>query len=285
MLMSANICPSEIPQFIRASGGVSASFALGHRGTRILDLHETGGFRFRFPTKDTHTCEAVLINTGGGMTGGDSLTLDITVNEGADVVLTTQAAEKIYRSEGTDTILETHIKAERNTTLAFVPQETILFSGAQVKRSLNVNLHTDAEFIAAESVVFGRSAMGEVLGQGAFKDRWRIRRDGKLIFAEDVKLNGSISDLLLQSAIANGAKACATVVMVSKQAEQRIEAARELLTGFKSEADSCSEAGISAWNGMLVLRILSKDASLLRTDLSRYLEWLRGTTLPIVWQC
>jgi urease accessory protein len=269
----------HLPQFIRASGGVSASFALGHRGTRIADLHETGGFRFRFPTKDTHTCEAVLINTGGGMTGGDKLALDITVDEGADVVLTTQAAEKIYRSTGSDTILETNVKLERNTTLAFIPQETILFSGAHVKRSLSVDLHPDSEFIAAESVVFGRAAMGEVLGQGLFKDRWRIRRDGKLIFAEDVKLNDSISDLLMQPAIANGAKACATVVMVSNQAEARIEAARELLTDFKSET------GVSAWNGMLVLRILSTDASLLRTDLSHYLEWLRGTNLPRVWQC
>jgi urease accessory protein len=269
----------HLPQFIRASGGVTASFALAHRGTRIADLHETGGFRFRFPTKDTHTCEAVLINTGGGMTGGDQLTLYITAQEGADVVITTQAAEKIYRSQGADTVLETHIKAERNTTLAFIPQETILFSSAHVKRSLNVDLHSSSEFIAAESVVFGRAAMGEVLGQGSFKDRWRIRRDGKLIFAEDVKLCGSISDQLSQSAIASGAKACATVIMVSNQAEARIEAARELL------ADFCSEAGVSAWNGMLVLRILSPDASLLRTDLSRYLEWLRGTALPRVWQC
>ncbi len=269
----------HLPSFMRVSGGVSARFAIGHRGTRIADLHETGGFRFRFPAKDSETCEAVLINTGGGMTGGDRLSLDVTLDEGADLVLTTQAAEKIYRSTGQDTILETNLRVERNSTLAFIPQETILFSGARVRRSLTADIHADAEFIAAESVVFGRSAMGETMGEGLFRDRWRIRRSGRLVFAEDVRLAGSIHSILSQPAVAKGAQAVATVVMISKQAEARLEPARELLAEFQSEA------GISAWNGMLVLRMLSVNASLLRVDLARYLEWLRGTSLPRVWQC
>ena len=285
--MSADICPSDLPNlqetrlpgYIRADGGVSARFAVGHRGTRIADLTERGGFRFRFPAKESGTCEAVLINTGGGMTGGDRLKLDIHADCGADVVVTTQAAEKIYRSLGQATELDTALTLDEGSALDWLPQETILFSDARVERRLDVIMAADARLIAAESVVFGRTAMGETMARGAFRDRWRIRRAGELIFAEDVKLDGALHDILQRRAIADGARAAATVLMVARGVENRLDAMRAMLAGTQSECAAAS------WNDMMLVRFLSKDAARMRIDLAACLSFLRDAPLPRVWQC
>ena len=284
--MSAGTCPSDalngspmVPGYIRANGGVSARFAVGHRGTRIADLSERGGFRFRFPAKETETCEAVLINTGGGMTGGDQLVLEIEAGENAQAIVTTQAAEKIYRSQGPDTLLKTSLVLQASSNFAWLPQETILFSGARVRRELAITISASAHLLAVESVVFGRSAMGETLGEGSFRDRWRVRRDGALIFAEDIRLDGAMAETLGRKAIADGAGAAATVLLVSAQAEDALEACRALLGSFASECAAAS------WNGMLLVRFLAKDAAMLRRDLVACLAHLSGASLPRVWQC
>ncbi|MBY0612745.1 MAG: urease accessory protein UreD [Beijerinckiaceae bacterium] len=281
--MYAGTCPSEasalVPGYIRARGGVTARFAVGHRGTRIADLSERGGFRFRFPEKHDETCEAVLINTGGGMTGGDALTLDIEADEHARASVTTQAAEKIYRSQGPDTLLRTSLRLASGSALAWLPQETILFSGARVRRELAIAMPASAHLLAVESVVFGRAAMGETLGQGSFRDRWRVRRDGNLIFAEDIRLDGDMGETLKRKAVAAGARAAATVLLVSPDAEERLEPCRHMLAAMDSE---CAAAN---WNGMLLVRFLAKDAAMLRRDLATCLSHLSGASLPRVWQC
>ncbi len=279
--MSASLSLSEPrhPGHLRVQGTVSARFAIGHRGTRIADLYETGGFRLKFPFKDNDTAEAVLVNTGGGMTGGDTLTIDITAEAATRAVVTTQSAEKIYRSSGAMAQLHTRIALEADCTFAWVPQETILFSGARVARELSVELPDSATFLAAESVVFGRSASGEILSDGYFSDIWRIRRGGRLVFAENVRLEGDIAALLARTAIANGARAIATLVLMSPTAEEQLEPAREAM---QRDAAICA---LSAWNGMVVARLLSRDAQSLRTAVARLVTQLRGSPMPRVWQC
>ncbi len=242
-------------------------------------MREQGGFRLKFPAKDSETCEAVLVNTGGGMTGGDVLDLRLVADKNTHTVFTTQAAEKIYRSQGNETRLATTLELADKCHFAFLPQETILFSGARVHRSLEVQMAADATLIAAESVVLGRAASGESLDDGAFRDRWRIRRNGKLIFAEDVRLEGLLNLVLQRKAVANGAGAIATLVMISPEAESLLEPARDMLQSL------VVECGVSAWNGMLVMRMLGQEAQTLRRDLASFLVWLRAVPLPRVWQC
>ena len=223
--MYAAICPSDAPRnglaTIRVAGAVDARFACSVRGTRIADLSETGGFRLKFPDQVRDECEAVLVNTGGGLTGGDRFALDVMAGVAAKVVVTTQSAEKIYRSNGPETVLATKLTVEAGGALAFLPQETILFSGAQLNRRLDVEMADDASLLAAESVVFGRSAMGEVLESGSFRDSWRIRRDGTLIFAEDIRLDGRMHQTLQRKAIGDGARAAATILYAAPDAETR----------------------------------------------------------------
>ena len=88
------------------------------------------------------------------------------------------------------------LKVGAGGTLAWLPQETILFDQVRLRRSIEVDLAPDASLLLAEGVVFGRSAMGETLAQGRFFDRWRVRRGGALVFAESLRLEDAIAERL-----------------------------------------------------------------------------------------
>jgi urease accessory protein len=285
--MSVNISLSEItgptplvPDYVRADGGVRVDFAVTARSTAPARIAESAGYRVRFPKgfQNSEACEAVLINTGGGMAGGDRMVVDMRLAAGAAAVVTTQSAEKVYRAQRTATEITVNLDLAGASRLAWLPQETILFSQSRMRRCVDIALAPDASLIFVESVVFGRLAMGETMGRGGFGDRWRVRRDGVLVFAEDVRLDGEIDRLLDRKAVGEGARALATVLVVAPDAEARIDAVRAAL------ADAASECGASAWNGMVVVRFLSRSAQALRADLVRFLERLRGTPMPRSWQ-
>ena len=265
-----------VPGYVRASGGIRVRFAATDRRTQAIERAESGGYRVRFP-RIAETCEAVLINTGGGMAGGDRMGAELSLDAGAAAVITTQAAEKIYRSQGAMTEIGVDLTLGSGSRLDWLPQEMILFCGSRWRRRLAADVAADASLTIAESMVFGRVAMDEIVERGFCHDRWRIRRDGKLVFAEDMRLDGNPAGLLAVKASGNGARALATIVHVAPHAEQRLDEARDLL------ALASSECGASAWNGMLVVRVLSRDAQGLRADLVRFLEGFRHAAMPRSW--
>lgn len=270
-----------LPAYVRADGGVRLRFGKAGAATRRLGLAESGGYRARFPTTFDASCEAVLINTGGGMAGGDRMTVSAAIETGADAVITTQAAEKIYRSQGADTRVETALTVGAGASLAWLPQECILFSGARLARDLSIDLAADSRLVACESVYFGRSAMGEAVTRGALRDRWRIRREGSLVFAEDLRLDGAIDRTLARPAIAAGARAIATVIAAGPDHLSQLDGIRALL----AEGPDLSgvEAGAGLVSGLLVIRLLSRDASALRRALVMLLRHVTGRALPRTW--
>jgi urease accessory protein len=274
---ASGIQEAQVPAYVRAKGGVRLRFGVAGGVTQRLELHESGGYRARLPHTFASHAEAVLINTGGGMASGDQLKVDISLDEGSHAVVATQAAEKIYRSQGPDTRIETHLALANGARLDWLPQETILFSGARLRRSLEVEMATDATLLACETVYFGRLAMGEILEAGAFRDSWRIRRGGKLVFAENVRLEGLINLTLAEKAVADGARAIATVLLLQPEANRRLEEVRHVLAGFPT---TC---GVSALDNMLVVRFLSPDPAALRRCLVILIAHLTKRALPRVW--
>ncbi|SHO66152.1 urease accessory protein [Pseudoxanthobacter soli DSM 19599] len=266
-----------VPAFVRAHGGVGLTLTAAPRGTEAMRVREAGGYRVRFPAVEGRHCEAVLINTGGGMTGGDTMRVEIEAGEGADAVVTTQAAEKIYRSQGADTRVDVSIRLASGASFAWLPQETILFDGSRLRRSLEIDLAGDARLLMAESLFFGRAAMGESFARGAFRDRWRLRRDGRLVLAEGVRIEDDIAGTLERAPLGGGARAVATLVCVAPDAESRLDEARAHLEG------AVSECGASAWDGLLVVRMLCREAAALRADLVRFLVAFRGMAMPRSW--
>ncbi len=268
---------SEVFAANRAVGRVSFDVAASPGGSRRTRVHEAGSLRVRFPNGlSRDTLEAVIVNTAGGMTGGDDFGIDIAVGAKARLAVTTASAEKIYRSLGPDTEIGVQLKVGSGAALTWLPQETILFDQVRLRRTIDIDLAGDAHLLLAEAVVFGRSAMGETVRQGSFTDRWRIRTGGRLIFAETARLDGEIAQRLAQRAVANSSVAMACIIKFPGNETDAV-AVRE------RQSDFAGEVGISAWNGLAVARLVAPDGATLRRDLVAALSALRAGPLPRLW--
>jgi urease accessory protein len=232
--------------------------------------------RVRFPSPEADGLSAVFVNTAGGVAGGDRFDIDIAAGEGARLTLTTAAAEKVYRAPDAAAQLNIALKAAAGAHLAWLPQETILFDSARVSRRIDIDLADTASLLLCEIVVFGRSAMGERMRQGEFVDRWRMRRGGKLVFAETVRLDGDIGGKLAGPAIAKAGVAIGTALIVPGD-EALVERIRAVSDSFGGEV------GISAWNGFAMARFCAQDAARLRADMMAVLGRASGAALPRLW--
>jgi urease accessory protein len=210
------------------------------------------------------------------MAGGDRYDIACHAGAGANLTVSTAAAEKIYRSTGADTEVLIELNVEAGGALAWLPQETIFFDDARLSRRIEVTLAEDASVLMAEAVVFGRSAMGEAVRSGSFIDRWRVHRAGKLVFAETVRLDGMIAQRLAEPAVAAGGIALSTVLIVPGS-EAHVEAIRGQAHRFRGEV------GASAWNGFALARLCAPDGAALRQDLVAVLGALGRETLPRLW--
>jgi urease accessory protein len=260
----------------RARGAVRFGVHVQDGVTRRGDLHESGSLRVRFPSPEGEGLSAVFVNTAGGVAGGDRFDIDIAAGEGARLTLTTAAAEKIYRAAGPAAQLNIALKAAAGSHLSWLPQETILFDRARISRRIDIDLAEGASLLLCEIVVFGRSAMGETMRHGEFVDRWRMRRSGRLVFAETVRLDGNIGEKLARSAVANGGVAIGTaLIMPGDQAV--VERIREVQDSFGGEV------GISCWNGFAMARFCAQDAMRLRADMMTVLGRASAVPLPRLW--
>jgi urease accessory protein len=276
MLWSAPL-HNEVFARNRAVGRIAFSVAATPNGSRRSRVHEAGSLRVRFPNSVRQdTLEAVIVNTAGGMTGGDVFDIEIDVESRASLMVTTAAAEKIYRSLGAETEISAKLTVSPGCSLAWLPQETIMFDQARLRRSIDIYLAQTSHLLLAEPVVFGRSAMGETVMYGHFADRWRVRVDGRLIFAETTRLDGEIAQLLAQSAVTKGDVAVASIIKYPG-GDDDVAAIRSVRDNFSGEV------GASAWNGLAIARFVAPDGAALRRDLVAVLTALRAGPLPRLW--
>ncbi len=269
---------AEPPHGRRARAEARATFARVGTRTGPARLFETGGLRWRFP-RATDPCEAVLVNTGGGVAGGDSYRIDLALGAGAAVEATTTAAEKIYRSDGPAARIDTTLALEAGARLAWLPQETILFDSARLERTLTIDMADDAELLAVETLVFGRLAMGETRIEARLADSWRLKRGGRLVFADATRLDhaGATLDSLTSG---RGARAVATLLAAGPDIAARIDPLR---TALEAGGDAV-EAGASAFDGLVVARLLSPSPSQLRAVAIAAIVALSGREPPRLWR-
>ena len=266
---------AEIFAANRATGHIALRAAAAGGVTRRTHVHEDGSLRVRLPNAAGEALDAVIVNTGGGMTGGDRFGVDILLGDGARLITGSAAAEKIYRSNGPDAEVGVRLDIGAGAQLAWLPQETILFDGARLSRRIDVELAEGASLLLAEAVVFGRAAMGEAMIEGLFADRWRVRRAGRLVFADSARFDGDVAAKLAAPASAAGGIAIASV-LIAPGGEETLAAVRALSERFTGEV------GISAWNGIALARLCAKDGAALRHDLIALLAAL-GASVPRLW--
>lgn len=249
--------------------------------TALAKLYQAGSAKALFPRNHQDMAggalTAVLLNTAGGITGGDRFAWAARADGGAHLTLSTQTAERAYRAlPGETGQVTTRLTAAAGATLHWLPQETILYDRAALIRRLDVDLAPDATLLAVEPIVFGRHAMGETLGALRFADHWRVRRGGQLVYADSLRLDGDAAATLARPGTLDGAGAMASLLLVSPDAERLLDRLRELLPA--SAGASCPRAGL------LTARILAPSGFDLRRHLIPMLELLRGGPLPQVWK-
>ena len=260
----------------RARGVIALSAEAAAGVTRRTTVREEGSLRVRFPGPLAPALQAVIVNTAGGTAGGDRYDISCRAGVGADLTVSTAAAEKIYRSTAADAEVAIRLDVATGGTLAWLPQETIFFDEARLCRHIDVTLAEDSSVLIVEAMIFGRAAMGEAVRSGSFTDRWRVQRAGKLIFAETVRLDGKIAERLAEPAVAGGNIALATV-LIAPGSETKVEAIRAKGDQYRGEV------GASAWNGFALARLCARDGATLRQDLVMVLGALGRDTLPRLW--
>jgi urease accessory protein len=288
--------------------------------TVLDELRQVGCLKARFPRRIVPGwMDVVMLNTGGGVAGGDRLDVAIEVGTGGQATIAAQAAERFYRTRAADapSRVRTRLTVGDGAALEWLPQETILFDRCALDRRLEVDLAEDARFLGVETLVFGRTAMGELVGQGWLRDLIQVRRGGELLLHDAIRIEGQIDDALQRKAVGAGARVVATIVYVAPETGQKLEALRSSWQRLsepayppsdsspdrpgRSRSDEPSrergqtrerqpplpvEAAASAWNGMLVARILGRDSAAVRAVVIAALTLLReDRPLPRVWLC
>ena len=259
----------------RARGAIELVIVSG----KLKRFYQSGSAKIFIPKTYAKTTEAVLVNTAGGLTGGDIFGAKLRADGDTHLTVSTQTAERVYCALGPQAAKITiDIDLGGKASLHWLPQETILFDGAGFSRHLKVEMDDAVSFLASEMMVFGRTAMHETVRQGNISDQWRISRGGRLIHAEALRLDGHIDEKLLQPASADGGVCVATTLYVSRDAEAKADAVRSF---FKNHDDV--RTAVSAWDGKLVIRSVCGNTARLKRLMAQFIEQFRNIANPRVW--
>lgn len=277
ILPARRVEPDMAARQPRAVGQAVVRSKRARGAARIDDLRTSGALKLLFPqSRAAHMLQAVFLNTAGGVTGGDRLSFAATAGQDSHLQLTSQAAERLYRAKAEETgCLDVTLAVESGARLDWVPQETIMFDGARTRRQFTVDLASDARFLAVEPLALGRLAMGERVGSGLLHDIWRVRQNGRLIFADNLFLDGDLAGTCAHPALLAGHLATASLLYVGPDAEAQLAPLRAAL-GLFGGASMLRE-------NLLFARLLAPDAFDLRRPLLPAIRQLSGTDLPKTW--
>jgi urease accessory protein len=292
--MSAVTLPSETvpgqqtehprPRLQRGDGRVEITLSAATGVSRLKHLYQKDPCRALFPEPPTgDLVTAVIATTSGGITGGDRLRIDLSVREAAAAVVTTQAAEKVYRSLGDDCRVDIRVTGDSGTWLEWIPQETILFDQARLRRSTTIEAQPGAMIMAGDQLVFGRLAHGEIFKSGYLRDSWQVMCNGRLVWTDALRLDGNVTSVMTDTAGFAGMVSVATFIYVADDACGHLEVARDLLAGCQARW------GATCVNSVLIVRFLSSDPRALRVAFGEFWAGFRQRVrglppnLPRVW--
>lgn len=264
-------------------GGIVVSSSGGH--TRIVDIFQRSPIRIMFPRMEGAAKEAVLVNTAGGIAGGDRLEYAVTALSNASIAVTAQAAEKVYRALDKPARIKARLKACATAKLAWLPQETIVFNWARLSRETEIDLSSGAELLALEWLVLGRAAHGEEMAGGRISDSWRVKKDGRLIWADGFRATDEVFSHLHRNALLLSCKGIATLIYSGPHLNKGLEILRDIAPSLECHC------GATSINGLMIARFAAKAPSCLRLTLRNVLQQF-GRELgpgpfrvPKMWSC
>ena len=287
----SNVCASTVgapaDKDLQRSEGLARLVLTGSaRGTRIVDLFERCPIRIMFPgIRGAPVEEAVVVNTAGGIAGGDRLESSVTVLAHASVTVTSQAAERVYRALSEPALIDTRLKLCQTAKLAWLPQETIVFNGGRIRRNTDIEMAAGAELLALEWLVLGRAAHGEEMVCGQISDGWQVKVDGRLIWADRFRVVDEVFPRLRSPALLGDFRAIGTLIYFGPDVEARVQFLRDLAPQLPCH---CVTTAVS---GLVIARLAARAAAELKAGLREILLQLERTwaqapfRIPKMWSC
>lgn len=224
-------------------------------------------------------CQHIIVHPPAGIAGGDRLHIRAQVGEQAWAQLTSPGAAKWYRAQSAAT-QQIELRVAAGATLEWLPQETIVYAGAQAQLNTRIELQGDARLCYWDMVALGRPAAGECFDSGEFRARLDILRDGQLLWHERQRIAGN--DGLLDSPIGlDGQPVFATLLITGEIDADLLERCRELPTLVRGD--------LTQLPGLLVARCLADEALHARAWLIGLWQLLRPALLgreavpPRIW--
>jgi len=255
-------------------------------GTRIVDVFERSPIRIMFPRiSGAAVEEAVFVNTAGGIAGGDRIESDVTALADASITVTSQAAEKVYRALNEPARIATKLRVCAAAKLAWLPQETIVFNRGRLRRETAIEVSSGAEMLALEWLVLGRVAHGEEMIGGHITDSWRVKKDGRLIWADAFRTTDEVFPHLHRKAVFSNSKAVGTLVFFGPDLDARLEFLRDIA---RSLACHCAATVV---RGLMIVRFAAQVPSDMRPGLRHVLQQFSRELgpgpfgVPKMWSC
>jgi urease accessory protein len=270
----------------RAEGCGRVVLSGSEKGTRIMDIFQRSPIRIMFPRTGRGAIEeAVLVNTSGGIAGGDRLDVSVTALAKSSIAVTSQAAEKVYRALNEPARIATKLKACEAAKLAWLPQETIVFNQARLCRETQIEVSPGAELLALEWLVLGRAAHGEQMVGGHITDSWRVKNEGRLIWADSFRVTDGMFPRLHRTSLLSNCKAIGTLIYFGPCLEARLEFLRDIAHSLECR---CAATAVA---GLIIVRFAATVCSDLRLALCSFLrqfsrEFGPGPfRVPKMWSC
>ncbi|WP_426807910.1 urease accessory protein UreD [Pseudomonas sp. WOUb67] len=213
-------------------------------------------------------CHVYVLHPPGGIVAGDRLDLDIHLEPGSHALLTMPGASKFYRSIGPTARLTQRFQLAAGSTLEWLPQDSIFFSGARASLHSRFTLEPGARLLAWETLCLGRPVMNERFEQGALDSRLHIELADEVGLHERLRIEGGRLDKL------GGHPLLAT--FCAAPADQAVlEQVRPLLD------ELANPAGATLLGSLLVIRVLDHDNQHLQRTLQRLWHVLRPAVLGL----
>ncbi|MEM8856148.1 MAG: urease accessory protein UreD [Pseudomonadota bacterium] len=255
---------------------------LGDRNGRpqLLSAFQEGSAKLRFPLSAPDGVEALLLNTSGGLAGGDTFATT-SVAERHTLLVSTLACERVYKSDDAFAMVRQEMAVHDGAELLHWPQPTILFQESRLHRRTTIDAHGTGTFTLCEGMVLGRAAMGEAVRQTTVNDRISVTVDGTLAFVDALRLSAGVLERVRTAAGLGDARAFGIVIHKPREGvdgSAGVERARDAVAGL---ADV--RAGATTVNGLILARVLARDHTALQDALGRLVVALSTRSLPRAW--
>lgn len=271
--------PSSVAEKRQASGWqarIRLEFDRRGEHTRLLRMPHSGPLRVQRPfyPEGPGRAHAYLLHPPGALVGGDELQIDVLLAEGADALITTPSAGKVYRSPVQASAQRVSARLAPAARLEWLPHEAILYDGARCRLANCFVLEEGASLLVWDMIALGRAASEEDFLSGDLHNRLEIWRGAQPLLLENFRLQGG-SPLLQAPCGLAGHRYLATAAATLSLSGEALDALREQLAPVAPRG----RWGLTQLEQLLVLRYLGPCGREARA----LLEAFRRAVHPLLW--